>query len=78
VIRGGNDVNTCEEVEGEVHMFITPLLDEDKGQASLFGRSSSWEEALLHISQESAWLPVLKSIISHTWNPTYISLLHNS
>jgi len=59
VIRGGNDANTYEEVEGEVHAFITPLLDEDKGLASLLGRSSSWEEALLHISQEFAWLPVL-------------------
>jgi len=71
-------VNTYEDVEAEVHAFITPLLDENMGIASLSGCSSSREEALLHISQESAWLPVLKSVIYLTWNPTSISLLHNS
>jgi predicted metal-dependent enzyme (double-stranded beta helix superfamily) len=71
-------VNTYEEVEAEVHVLITPLLDEDKGLASLPARSFPEEETLLHISQESAWLSVPKSLISLTWNPTSISLLHNS
>ena len=62
VIHKGYNVNTYEEVEAEVHALISPLLDENKGLASLSGRTSSEEEAILHISQESVWLPVPESL----------------